>query len=434
MKYTYIILIAFFWGHIKGACQITECSHVYSNMPGGLELTGIERTDLSTTLHFCFSLTPGDMAEIPSTFYLSDEQGRKYPITGSNGIDIKNGSRCGLSEKINFTLTFPPLPEDVKIFDLKALNTLFNAYCIWGIHDSTMPTDFIDKIDIDTKMTDSKYIKSGTCVIEGRIRNAKLHSEKDSIRLNCIPLNTLMANHLYAHIGQDSTFHITANLDATTWTYLEYRGKHIPVFLIPSDTLEVNLEGLFTLDEKISYRSRKNYNIMPRLLEGDPIFASWDLSSQRAHQTRPSEMMTKAKTCENEYARMARYMAWKHHMNTEESHLLYSMMHSIIDDYLLSCASITLQALLPHKDLHEMSEQQMLDIVSQDEMDNYLSFMEKIEVDDYAHFIVPNRYVMRAIHSNYLKMIAIKREQSYKDLLEKYMKQQINEEWLKRIQ
>lgn len=135
VRFVYTIFILCMLSHLKCYAQIRECSHIYATVPDGLELTGMEKSDSATTLYFRFSLTPGDIAKIPSTFYLSDEKKRKYPLVATFGIDMKNGTRCGLSEKVDFTLTFPPLPKDVKIFDLRALNTIFNAYSIWGIHD-----------------------------------------------------------------------------------------------------------------------------------------------------------------------------------------------------------------------------------------------------------------------------------------------------------
>lgn len=409
-----------------------EVTYVYSNMPKSLEMVSVERNDTSTSIHFNYHLVPGMSVSLPPSYYLSDEKGCKYPLTRCDGFRLGEDNLCPISESIDFTLVFPPLPSSVRFFDLLSLGGSDFSYSMWGIHSSMIQDAFLDDIDCRQVYNDSVVLQSGYVHVKGRVASGKQLPDSMPVSINVYPYSYDAPVVSETHLADDGSFELDVKIEGTIWTFLELgRGKYVPVFLTPDDTLDVTIDNFSQIGERYSYISAKGRVTMSSLLNSELFYSAWDLYSLDA--LRPSLYTDTLSLFLEKYERLSQYMTWKNKLNPVEAHLLYVSFQTALFENLLTRLVSMMNKLYPPKtvDWHRTDEWKALLLSA--EMKRVYSFLEKIDFSDYSYFVVPYRSVVRRLRVDPILCKASLAGLDRFDVLEEYSHQKIDNCWRKRI-
>lgn len=127
----------------------------------------MERQADRTVLHLSIQGQPGNNFRIQSTTYLAGDKGKKYALTGSEGVILDQ---------------WVPFSEDVKSFDLyfepvkgrnRALDLIEpRGWMIYGIHDADKPLKIRPAKEQEPIKDENVFFKKGTGKLNGRFEGS----------------------------------------------------------------------------------------------------------------------------------------------------------------------------------------------------------------------------------------------------------------------
>ena len=99
--------------------MLSPTSMASANFSYGADLQAdkVTKTRESTIVQFTMTRNPGEKYRYRSDSYLLDESGRRYRLHSAEGLDLDTWSEVPEGGKVQFTMTFDPLPKEVKVFD-----------------------------------------------------------------------------------------------------------------------------------------------------------------------------------------------------------------------------------------------------------------------------------------------------------------------------
>lgn len=397
-----LLLIIFLF--LGGFANIASAKHkeytvFFSTGHDYLNLTGVERTDTSTVLKMRCTGLPGDRFKIRRKLYLDDENSIRYPLQTAIGVKVGEYSTWPLSGVVDFELHFPPLPKHCRIFDLRTAGEVYSSFAFWGIHPKEMNLKKITEFEDNAMVVDSNIMSGAPTVVMGKILDYDAKTAPGTIRSVYSPLTREAGNRSQSvSLAEDGCFEfLQPYVECPSWSYLEYDDRKIPVFLVPGDTLIVNMKGLFTVDEHIEYESKTGKDIMRNLLQADPKFMKWEHYRMRGQRMRPSELAADIQASLASMKSFCGYMKWKHKLSSLEVHLLYLSMVSNLNEISQSIMSADLQLLHPDSKTQKLNSEEYYRYATSPEICEAFKFLREYDLNDYSHFMIPFQEFVRSL-------------------------------------
>lgn len=434
MKKCLIAIIVLSLLHVQGLpasakkARLGKVSCVYSTASNHVELTGMDRCDSATVIHFRIKNVPGSKFKIPDQLYLSDSQDKRYQLKRSDGIKPGKTETFPLADYVDFSLTFEPLPHDEWIFDLLSADEVFRWFAFWGITDRNIPKKFSKIKDTEAGCQDETWVKAGTAFVKGRFIG-KYHP--DSLNLYMPFTGNLRANP-HVMVKEDGTFEIERQLPGMTWTYLENPiVSRFPLFLIPGDTLKMTIHDCDTPSMRISYESAKGNDVHGKLMNADPLYIN--AARYVVHPEipmRPCELREMAEDMKENEHRLWQYIVWKYRLCSMDAHLLNLYMQSLRIDLLSSCANQSVFKAMPLKRLTENGLEGISKLKSA-EVEEYYWFLKDVDIDDMCVMATPYQYIVQSIVENHPAKILYPLQGQKESflLLERYLGKPLNDIW-----
>ncbi|MDR0893639.1 MAG: hypothetical protein LBN24_13705, partial [Mediterranea sp.] len=242
------------------------------------EIRKIELTDTATVFYMTAYERPNDWFIILKDTHLTDPQGNRYTIRGTEGVPFGELYYMNQTGHISFRLFFPPLPADVTSVDYCNGNETATDQ-IWGIRLTNKPYKFklpkgFEEASINKKATlPQPIIKNGTAHLEGSIFDYRPDLGKE-LKLYIYSALDPNSDNRQVSIHPDGTFSADIDLCTPAQVYVTYQGGYIPpCFIAPGETTRIVIDP-YASTRKISLIS------MPRQpLLGAPVHYAGYLAS-----------------------------------------------------------------------------------------------------------------------------------------------------------
>lgn len=271
-----------------------------------IEIASVKTTGKATTIDF-YSSDKNKLACLDTTCYLSDESSRVYKAKSLAWDKYEE------REVRHIVMTFEPLPESCKIFDLVAYERVHQRFCIYGIHDSKhnpqIPNAECRLDENEYKLVGTK----GTARIHGVIKNYR--SRKMTIYHSTTPFEDSFRElgETVAFLNQDGTFDVTINLRCPKFAHIGMgvtQGQ-IPFFIRPGEDLYIEADYSCTTEGNIVYRS--SYPTYGNLMNYMPPAVSFLPKADGESET--ERLLAQEKICLS----VVDYLAWKYSFSPFES-------------------------------------------------------------------------------------------------------------------
>lgn len=401
-----------------------------------IHLRGVQRTDSTTTLYFRSSMDASDRFRISGPLCLVDEQQRRYGLLHADGIKLDEYNICPLSGDVDFSMTFAPLPKEVKIFDMVSTSRRIAAWQIYGIHPANVNVSKITKCKDDVRLYGKKYITPGKVFVRGRFTGDTSYLSEGSVRL----ANSLLLPENFsvptatATINQQGMFELSCTVENPHWAYLECQGCKIPLFLIEGDTIDVTVNDWSMISQHITYNSAKGNYLMQNLMAADPNFTDWKLTLEMQQASRLDKIIASAEQHRESVRKLCGYLTWKYNLSPEETHLLRLELESSINLYWHESLQSSLRALYPTERIKGMSKQEVQQLLSSKEIQRAYEYLKHYDMEDYAYFMIPYNNSVHILYSQYLAFINSYEEgMDTPELLEMLWGKPLEKEWRRRI-
>lgn len=221
-----------------------------------IEIDKIVQNQEATTLHIKAYYRPKYWINVPKETYLIAEDGEKYQITSSDGINIDEKFFMPESGEAEFSLVFPPLPASVNTVDF--IEDVENGFKVWGIQLSSKE---MPKPDVPKNIAKSKINKKATLPpMEFKMGKATLKGKLLGYRPNTFSsISFFVGNPLRMgqveeiKINDDGTFstEIDAISPMSCWAYIG--SESVRFFLAPGEEtiLYPNIPELYRMQSKL---------------------------------------------------------------------------------------------------------------------------------------------------------------------------------------
>ena len=159
----------------------------------------------------------------------------------------------------------------------------------------------------------------------------------------------------------------------------------------------------------------------------------WDLARAGYEGVHPAELWQDMEKRIKETNTFADYLSWKHHLSQTESHLLRLHMNSFIYEISISRLNTNFNEVYLNKEARNPRGNSE-DFSSLPEVVNSYSFLKNINTGDYSYFVLPYQYLLLHLPNILpVRLASTKTLESRFMSLEKYLGQELDEEWRKRI-
>lgn len=428
MKKTLFILMCLV---VAIECMAERYSILFNTGYRYIELVNVHRTDSATVINMRCTALPGDEFYIPKALYLEDENLRKYPLAMCKGVVCGERNKLPISGILDFELVFSPLPQESKVFDLRAIDEWYSSFAFWGIHPVGQNLDDICKYEDKLIITDNTVLKGGDVVIQGCIEDYDLTRDTSDICLKYYSLFRKEGNkdQNLCKIGEDGRFVFKVLLDCPSWTYMEYNKTLIPVHLIPGDTLCVSMNNLDNTKKKIEYRSLTGQNLMRGLLSADPKFELWENVYKRASKIRFNELLDELSDNLGDFQKLCGYLKWKYKLSEFETHLLYLNMKSGMDEITITRVNKNINSVYDRTMFRSLEKDELYKALTTQEMIECHAFLRNHDLNDFSYFMLPLQLLIRSLSTISMTGYTINHNimQIRADVIEQYCGQQLNE-------
>ena len=313
-----------------------------------IEIPKVEFGEEQTTLYFDFSHYTGTSFSFRSSTYLVDEEGRRYPIKSCKGFQLDKGYNVKEDGVKEISISFEPLPEGTRVFDCIEGPDLQLSFQFYGIREKGQDWDVFPKKDVADNPFPESFFGMDTVYMTGRITQSKYDRESNACRHESysyaekalrkqLRLGGGAFDRFY--VAKDGTFSFKTLVVKPTMDELNINGNRIPILLIPSDHLQVDISHWGEYNQQVNIRSEKgdysrmltNYPFLYEKEIADPRGTlSWSETGKLAADTwQPlhDELEKQMEVC--------RYLAAKHHFTPTEQKLM--QMNVQIDQAFIAC-------------------------------------------------------------------------------------------------
>lgn len=417
------------------------CEYVYQYCSyGDISLMGVSRSDTATILTFQATGVPGEHWKIPQNLYLDDENHRRYYSKSVSGATYGD-NRIPVSGKKEFSVIFEPLPAVVSVFDLRTITYQYlTRWAIWGIHQNGRKG-----MKFKTDKRHEEYVISnpghpGDVTITGELEGDTVNGKFKHVRLQYLrsSLTYSSSNNPDTVIDSKGRFlmHTYVEGPGLANVILDDRIK-VPLFLIPGDTIRLSLysSAKESLDS-VTYKSEQGHDLMVNLLNADPRLEYWGLQKDIDRPLRLDTLYQRTERYRTQMNSLHRYLAWKHQLTAKESHLLKLQLNEYIDFYSIRQLNAAFNNLYSFSEKVNLSAENIEKILATPEYASAYSFLRKINTKDCSYFMLPDKVIL--MHGHGLPFATRHVNDDDKTAapaiyLEKYMGQQLDEEWRKRM-
>ena len=209
-----------------------------------LELEKVEVSDTATVLHMR-AYYSGGWINIDKNSHLVDNQGNKYDLLSSEGLEIGQEYNMVPNEEKEFSLIFPPIPSNLAAIDYSE-GDYDNAWRFWGIELPNHPMKVnlpqgVKDVVIDKKaILPSVELKAGKARLEGQILN---YSSGIPTGLSVRVSNPFEYPPASITLSIDSTGVFSGEIDALCAlpASIYWMGNAIKCFVAPGETTSLIL-------------------------------------------------------------------------------------------------------------------------------------------------------------------------------------------------
>ncbi len=388
--YFYII---FMFCTLSSFAKSREYTFIHNPGCHNVKITDVQSTDTTTVVTMEYKSLPGTPIFLPSKFFLEDEACKRYHLLHINGA-VLGKNLAPLSGILHFSIEFEKIPSKCMFFDLKSIQEDGNIICFWGIHSKRTRVPKAFEYHDNLVYRDNRFMGTDASVIKGHINNHSASSYGNNIYIQ--PFTFVGDEHdLYLHgvqLSANGDFEIKGKLDNPTWTYLTIKSHDIPIFVYPGDTLSVNID-ICDSEYAVAYESVKGYDLMQNLLKADPQYVHVEREKKRGHKVYIEELESENDSILSEIKTLTGYFVWKYQLSELESHLLYLNLKGVIDNITMTRISANFRDLNKErsKDPFYLTDNEFLSFAYSNDVLRQLSFMQSINTDDYAYFMLPNK-------------------------------------------
>ena len=312
-----------------------------------LEISKVEFSKEQTTLYFDFSHYTTTSFGFRSTTYLMDEEGKRYPIKGCKGFQLDKGYNVKEDGVKEISISFEPLPEGTRVFDCIEGPDLQWSFQFYGIREKGQDWDVFPKKEVADNPFPESFFGMDTVYVTGRItqsrydRWGRIEHDSNSYAEQALRRQFRPGNGAFDHfyVAKDGTFSFKTLVVKPTMDELNINGNRIPILLIPSDHLQVDISHWGEYNQQVNIRSEKgDYS---RMLTNYPFLYEKEIADPRGTLIWSETGKLAADTWQplhdelEKQMEVCRYLAAKHHFTPTEQKLM--QMNVQIDQAFIAC-------------------------------------------------------------------------------------------------
>ena len=225
--------------------------NVEKQMGENLVAERVVTTKKSTTIDLAMSPVqqPAYRYRFSADSYLLDEGGRKYPLLSAQGITLDSAYRAQGEEEVRFSLTFDPLPKEVKMFDFIEGNAP-KAFRLLGIRDKKTPltAPTYQELSSANKYTlPDDWLVSDSVTVRGRIEG--YDAKKFGFKTLSCRVGDVFGKYnpnVTVNIARDGSFEQKFYVSYPMRLFLSpYKSKvtfpGVPFFARPGETVDITI-------------------------------------------------------------------------------------------------------------------------------------------------------------------------------------------------
>lgn len=325
--FTITLLLLGFHLDMDAKNRSTRYDCVYSFFPP-VRIADVAVCDTATTISFTWNSGKNAWRlDIPELVYLCDSHGRKYEQKGMEGIS-RGKNLVKQNTKVQFTMSFAPLPEGESCFDVISGTTFDRVFCFYGVHPkSKKAMEYKTYVPArpSRKLDFSKY---GNVHIKGKIIDFDPRGKGKEIVLSCIShTNGYGTNEVFSScVDSLGMFELEALDVKPGWRYLYIDNVEIPVFLTPDDSVSCIVHNFKKYNQSCEISSWKGMDTHPRLMSADP---NGPYCPQLEHRGVIQPLKKTKKQIQREQDKIFdfyHYLAWKYKLTSMELSLMQMNM------------------------------------------------------------------------------------------------------------
>ena len=312
-----------------------------------LEISKVEFSKEQTTLYFDFSHYTGTSFSFRSSTYLVDEEGKRYPIKSCKGFQLDKGFNVKEDGMKEISISFEPLPEGTRVFDCIEGPDLQWSFQFYGIREKGQDWDVFPKKEVADNPFPESFFGMDTVYVTGRItqsrydRWGRIEHNSNSYAEQALRRQFRLGNGAFDHfyVAKDGTFSFKTLVVKPTMDELNINGNRIPILLIPSDHLQVDISHWGEYNQQVNIRSEKgDYS---RMLTNYPFLWEKEIADPRGTLIWSETGKLAADTWQplhdelEKQMEVCRYLAAKHHFTPTEQKLM--QMNVQIDQAFIAC-------------------------------------------------------------------------------------------------
>lgn len=399
-----------------------------------VDVTNVLRSDTATIIEMQCVQNPGDeFWPSDAPLYLSDEKQNRYPLRRTEGITLGRKNIFPLTGILKFSLTFDPLPKDVRLFDLLSADKMYPAFAFWGIHKKGQRVRSFKPVAESACYKDEFYLKPGNVTIHGRIEGYVPKDKGDTLIIYSVAhINERTRQPNYcAAVNANGEFEFNMSIENTMWLYIDGRHECIPIIVHPEDTLRISIKHWRKYNMEVEYVSMGGHDEMCNLMKAAPCFADHELTVAGGKKIRMSEIKPEIGVRKYRNRQLCSYLSWKYHLSDIESHLLLLSMNSLVDAVYVGRVNKSIKSTFTHEP--GSYSQAWLQQISQSlEVEESYGFLHESNTNDYSYFVLPQQHFVTSLGDIVAVGYFVGREQRLKEL-ERFLGQSLDDEWRKRI-
>ena len=399
-----------------------------------VDIMNVLRTDTATIIEMQCVQNPGDefwLSDDP--LYLSDEKQNRYPLRRAEGITLGRKNIFPLTGILNFSLTFDPLPKDVRLFDLLSADRMYPVFAFWGIHKKGQRIGNFKHIAEGRSFRDEFSLKPGNVTVHGRIEGYVPKEKGDTFRIYSVAHTNerIRQNNYRAAVDVNGEFEFNMPVENTMWLYIDGRHERIPIIVHPEDTLRISIKHWREYNMEVEYVSMGGHDEMCNLMNAAPCFADHELTVVGGKKIRMSEIKPEIGGRKERNRQLCSYLSWKYHLSDIESHLLLLSMNSLVDAIYVDRVNRSIKSVFTHEP-GSYSQAWLQQISRSWEVEESYGFLHESNTNDYSYFVLPQQHFVTSLGEIVVVVYFVGREQRLK-ALERLLDQPLDEQWRKRI-
>ena len=303
------------------ASDVWNSPHVMFKSTSKLSIQRVEFGKDATHVTFEYCATPFSWFRLGSRVVAVDNQGKRHPATSTSGIELDSTLWLSESGKAVFSISFTPLPEGCKCFDILSSSNN-GGIRIYGIQKrqakrmkSSRETVFSGNYgEINVSLSDTVVIR-GHFLKDGTGNNLPQEISFSSLKDAMTDLSTI-------HVSETGDFMFSFVSSHPVWGNMFCDNQIIQFFGWPGDTLDITINQWKRWNESIIYQSKNGKPCFENLmLHGDYMegASSLDRLNWTDFQRASKDLLTNGLS-------LAEYIVRQYGLSEDEAHLLKNQM------------------------------------------------------------------------------------------------------------